>query len=100
MVPLSKSGGQQCLVGSNPTLSGKYGVQDMKKEQLGKIMKVTGLALTITGPAMTTHHRVSYGRWHDGKNPCHGRAGLTLTGLGIPLIIAGHELGKRGKFNL
>ena len=100
MVPLSKSGGQQCLVGSNPTLSVEYGVQTMKKEQVSKIMKFTGLALTATGPAMTIHHRVSYGRWHDGKNPCHGRAGLALTGLGIPLIIAGRELDKRGKLNL
>ena len=72
----------------------------MKKAKSGKILARMGLAMEITGVAMTIHHRVSYGRWHDGKNPCHGRAGLTLTGLGIPLIIAGSELSKRGKFNL
>jgi len=56
---------------------------------------VIGLALETVGPSMAVHHRISYGRWYDNKDPCHGRAGLTLTGIGIPLLIAGNELNKK-----
>ena len=69
----------------------------MEKEKTGKILKGVGLALGIIGPTMAIHHRISYGRWCDGKNPCLGRAGLALTGVGMPLLIAGNELNKKGK---
>jgi len=46
---------------------------------------------------MAVHHRISYGRWYDNKDPYHGRAGLVLAGIGIPLLIAGNELDKKGK---
>jgi len=46
---------------------------------------------------MAVHHRISYGRWYDNKDPCHGRAGLVLAGIGIPLLIAGNELDKKGE---
>jgi len=69
----------------------------MEKEKSGKILARMGLAMEITGIAMTMHHRISYKRWHDGKNPCHGRAGLVLTGIGAPLLIVGTKLSKRRK---
>jgi len=69
----------------------------MAKEKAGRILKVIGLALGTIGPSMAVHHRISYGRWYDNKDPCHGRAGLILAGIGIPLLIAGNELDKKGK---
>jgi hypothetical protein len=69
----------------------------MEKEKTGQMLKATGLALGILGSAIAIHHRSSFGRWCDDKDPCHGRAGLALTGVGIPLLIAGNELNKKGK---
>ncbi|MBN2186020.1 MAG: hypothetical protein JW732_01040 [Dehalococcoidia bacterium] len=69
--------------------------QAMAKEKAGKVLTSIGLALEVIGPAMTIHHRISYGRWGDGKDPCHGRAGLVLAGIGIPLLIAGNELNRK-----
>ena len=97
MVPLSKSGRQQCLVGSNPTLSVAMIRKGMERNKVSKILGRTGLALEIVGPAMAIHHRTCYGKWRDDKGRCHGNAGLALTGIGIPLIIAGNRLSKRDK---
>lgn len=34
------------------------------------------------------HHRVSHGRWFDDKDPCHGRAGLTVAaGAIVPIAV-------------
>jgi hypothetical protein len=69
----------------------------MEQGKIGKIFTGVGLALGIAGSAMAIHHRVSYRKWADGEDPCHGRAGLTLTGMVIPLLIAAHGLNKREK---
>ncbi len=41
MVPLSKSGGQQCLVGSNPTLSAKVELDEKErdKKDMGEVLE-------------------------------------------------------------
>jgi len=69
----------------------------MEKQKIGQMLKVGGLALGIIGSAIAIHHRSSFGRWCDDKDPCHGRAGLALTGVGIPLLIAGKEVKKKEK---